>query len=203
VLVFDIRPMKRERDPTPEELEKLIHWLATADRDYVAMHTRLTRVFIGRNCIAAEDLSDEVLNRVAVRIDELKEKYPDPIKCLLGFVGNVEKEYKRDPTWDRPKRPDLDPPLDMPAPDPRKQAEDEFIKELKDNCLAKCLEQLSQTERDLFCRYFQDDQLAKHTRKKLAEDLVLTANALRIRAHRLRTALRECLENCLAETVEN
>jgi MoaA/NifB/PqqE/SkfB family radical SAM enzyme len=199
VSAFDIPPMKRERDPTPEELEKLIDWLASAGRDYVTMHHRLTRIFIGRKCIDAEDLADEVLNRVAVRIDELKANYPDPIKCLMGFAGNVQKEYERDPTWDRPKRLDQE----IRAPDPVKQTENHFLKELKDRCLTKCLAELSQIDRSLFCRYFQEEKLAKHARKKLAAELRLTANALRIRAHRLRTPLRECMENCLAENVED
>jgi hypothetical protein len=34
-------------------------------------------------------------------------------------------------------------------------------------------------------------------RKKLAEKFLMTANALRIRAHNLRALLKRCVEDCL------
>ena len=191
--------MKRERSPTEEELQKLIDWLASAGRDYVTEHSRLARMFSVRGCIDEWELADEVLNRVAVRIDKLKETYEgDPIKCLIGFKDKVYKEYLRDPHWDRP--PDLDRPARLPAPPSPEPTSD--VKEWMLECLQECLGALSEADRGLICRYFEEDKLRKLGRRTLAEELKLTANALRIRAHRLRSRMRECMELCLAKKQE-
>lgn len=190
--------MKRERDPTPEEFEKLVAWLASAGRDYPTTHYRLTRVFIVRGCIDAERLADEVMNRVAVRIDKLIKDYPgDPIKCLLGFADNVDREDLPD----RKRRSEAEPPPQSISPDEREQQErDRERRELEDECLTRCMEELAAAERDLFRSYFQNEKRAKiDARKKLTAELRLTANALRIKAHRLRRRLRRCMEACLDE----
>src|ERR1044071_7693839 len=92
--------MKRERDPTPEEFEKLLAWLDSdrdeAGRKFQTIHSRLIKVFTSRGCVDAATLGDEVVNRVAVRIDTLTKNYPDPLRCCLGFVENVHREYIKD-----------------------------------------------------------------------------------------------------------
>jgi len=66
--------MLKERDPTGEELEKLLAWF-DSDREkgavkFQTINARLIRVFSSRGCgVDADSLADEVLNRVAVRID--------------------------------------------------------------------------------------------------------------------------------------
>jgi RNA polymerase sigma factor (sigma-70 family) len=191
--------MKRERSPTEEELQKLIDWLAPAGRDYVTEHARLAKMFSVRGCVDEWELADEVLNRVATRIDKLRETYQgDPIKCLIGFKDYVYKEYLRDPKWDRPADPDR--PARLPArPNPESISE---VKEWKFECLEECLAELSEADRTLICRYFEEDKLQKLGRRTLAEELELTANALRIRAHRLRGRMRECMDLCLAKKQE-
>ena len=179
--------MKRERDPTPEEFQKLLDWLdedsSIAGSNYNVVKTRLIRIFVSRGCIDAEMLADEVINRVAVRIDKIRPKYPDAVRCCLAFVDNVHHEYVREQIkW-----------ANFKPPEPPRPA-DELEKE--DECLRKCMGDLESRERDLLERYFQGG-VRRENRKKLAEDLHLTANALRIQAHRLRKAVRGCLQECL------
>jgi|SRR5882672_844193 len=192
--------MKREREPTQEELEKLLAWLASAGREYATTHYRLTRVFIVRGCIDAETLADEVMNRVAVRIDKLIKDYPgDPIKCLMGFADNVYLEYLRELSNQR-KHSEGEPPTPPDGQAEREREERERKEgELREECLARCMEELSAADNQLFRRYFQEEERAMVARRKLAAELRLTANALRIKAYRIRRRLRGCMEACLEE----
>lgn len=183
--------MKRERDPTKEEFEKLLAWFDSdrdeAGRKYQLTHARMTRIFAARGCVDADSLADEVMNRVAVRIDVVITKYPDPVCCCLGFIEYVYQEYRRDLL----KRENAKPP---PPPRPPEELERE------DRCLEECLETLAQRQQVLFKRYFQGEKRGRiGRRKQLAEELALTANALRIRAHHVRKDLHACIMTCLGQ----
>jgi RNA polymerase sigma factor (sigma-70 family) len=199
VLAFRRSRMKKERDPTPEEFEKMLDWF-NADRDlagqkYETIRVRLTRIFISRGCIDAEILVDEVMNRVAVRIDEIVKTYVgDPARCFQGFAEKICLEYFRD----LQKRYEADPPPH--GVDDRSEQERQWEREREDECLTRCMGELSAADSELFRRYFQNEKRAKiDSRKRLAEELRLTANALRIKAHRIRLRLRRGMEECLDE----
>jgi len=194
--------MKKERDPTLEEFEKLLAWL-DSDREaaggkYETNRSRLIRVFVSRGCVEAETLADEVMNRVAVRIDKVVKTYQgDPAKCFQGFAENVYHEHHRD---QRP-RSEVDPPEPPVSPDDESEREK---RELEDRCLTRCLGELPSAERDLFWRYFQEEKRIKiKARKTLAKELRLTANALRIKAYRIRRRLRKSMEDCLKTLMNN
>lgn len=183
--------MKRERPPTPEEFEKLLAWLHSdpeeAGRIFNHINDRLIKLFASRGCVDAEALADEVTNRVAVRIDKVRETYDDPIRCFIGFVEHVYREYHRE----RQKMESLI----EPKPRPSEELERE------DRCLEKCLESLAQPQRRLFVNYFQGEKRARiNRRKELAIEFVLTQNALRIRAFHLRKELHQCITLCLQES---
>lgn len=183
--------MKRERDPTPEEFEKLLAWLDSdpdkAGCQYTLIQSRLTKVFAARGCSDPETLGQEVLNRVCVRIDTVVKNYPDPLRCCLGFVDNVHREYLRE---EKKKTNAKEPPGRRPT--------DELEKE--DSCLERCLNTLGTDERDIFERYFQGEKRIRiDNRKKLAFEVGITANALRIRAHHLRKEMHECIVTCIGE----
>jgi DNA-directed RNA polymerase specialized sigma24 family protein len=183
--------MKRERPPTGEEFEKLLAWFDSdpdkAGQLFNLIHSRLIKVFASRGCVDAEALADEVMNRVAVRIDTVVHSYSDPSRCCLGFVENVHREYQRERQRDLTT---IDPPRPRPS--------DELERE--DKCLKQCIESLADTERSLFLIYFQGEKRARiNRRKKLAEEMVISLNALRIRAHHVRKEMHICMETCLNE----
>ena len=183
--------MKRERSPTPEEFEKLLAWLNSdpeeAGRMFNLVHSRLVKVFASRGCVDAEYLADEVTNRVAVRIDKVVTSYPDPLRCCLGFVEFVHQEYQRE----EQKR--------LTITEPEHRSTEELEKE--DQCLTQCLGNLPESERNLLELYFQGEKRVRiNRRKQLAEELMLTANALRIRAFKLRKEMHQCLVTCLSQT---
>jgi hypothetical protein len=184
--------MKRERPPTPEEFERLLAWLnpdsEQAGRQFNTIHGRLVKVFASRGCVDAEALADEVCNRIAVRIETVTKNYTDPVRCCLGFVENVYREDRRD----QQKQLNFREPI-RPRPSE--------VLEREDECLKQCLGNLPQPDRELFVRYFQEEKRARiDNRKKLAAELVLTANALRIRAHHLRKEIHHCMVTCLSES---
>lgn len=186
--------MKKERDPTPEEFEMFLAWL-DSDRDesackYNRIKSRLVQLFMSRGCIDAEALCDEVLNRVMVRIVEVKGRYGDPIRCCVGFVEFVYQEYRRN-ELKKQKAP--------PPPEPPTKGELDR-REKEDECLTECLGELPKRDRELVERYFQGEKRVKISgRQKLAAEWTLTGNALRIKAHRLRRKVLLCLHACLEE----
>lgn len=186
--------MKREREPTPEEFEKLLAWLdpdrELAGEKYEKLRLRLIRILITRGCADPETFADEVINRVSTRIDKVAISYDDPIKCFQGFADNVYRERLRDRREE--SLSDL-----LPQPSPPNECDLGQL-EREDECLEQCMNQLGKSESELFRRYFQDEKQAKiKARKNLAQEMTLTANALRIKAHRIRRRLRHCMEVCL------
>jgi DNA-directed RNA polymerase specialized sigma24 family protein len=65
-------------------------------------------------------------------------------------------------------------------------------------CLRRCLDQLSATNRDLILSYYQGDKGEKiRNRKGLVRSFGIPASTLRMRALRVREALQLCTEDCL------
>lgn len=185
--------MKKERDPTPEEFEKMLNWLA-ADRDeagrkYETIRHRLIRIFVARGCIDAERLTDEVMNRVAVRIVKLPEAYEgDPAKCFHGFAEKVYLEYLRD----QREQSFVEPPPQPSSPDDEREQEDQ--------CLKQCMEPFPASDRQLVLRYHQHEKRAKiDDRKKMASELGITLSGLRTKIHRICLPLEECVRKCLEQ----
>jgi hypothetical protein len=60
---------------------------------------------------------------------------------------------------------------------------------------------LSPERRELLLQYYGKDNRAKiEQRKGMAQQLGETANALRLRLHRLRGEMRDCVTDCLEST---
>jgi DNA-directed RNA polymerase specialized sigma24 family protein len=75
--------------------------------------------------------------------------------------------------------------------------EEQEVKEKRLDCLERCLDKLDPDNRELIIQYYLGEQRAKiENRRTLAERFKLTANALSIRACRLRTKLEECVTKC-------
>ena len=69
-------------------------------------------------------------------------------------------------------------------------------------CLEKCLTQLTDPNRELVLEYYQQEKRAKiDHRAELAKRLGIAANALRIRAHRIRQVLEKCVLQCANQPI--
>lgn len=156
------------------------------------MRVKLVRYFQWRLCPPAEDLADETINRVARRMDE-----GENIFNLPAYFSTVARLVFME--WLR-ERERISVPLDeLPEISAEQPAEDEQ-REARLRCLDHCLNKLPLESRTLILKYYHDEKRAKiDHRKQLAGALGIPLNALRIRAHRIRTGLEECVRNCLAQ----
>lgn len=180
--------MKKDWILTQELFDELLSWL-NADREqagqeYEDIRRRLIKLFTCRNCHEPEDLADETINRVANKIKEIKDHYVGPRAPYFYSVANrIYQEYLRKPT--------------PPSTPPTFTSEDV---ELEYACLEQCMERQTPANRKLVLEYYQGEKKAKiDHRKMLAAQYGIALNALRIRAHRIRASLQECVENCLSQ----
>ncbi len=180
---------KKEWNLTQEAFDKFLIWLSP-DRDqagekYEDIRHKLIKIFACRGCNCPEYLTDETINRVIRRVQDIGETYVgDPALYFYGVAHNVHLEYLR-------KKPSSQPP---PSADEAPRAEEEY------ECLEQCMERLPTRSRELLVQYYQDERHAriKH-RKQLAHQFGISLNGLRIRACRIRTNLQTCVLQCLHE----
>lgn len=179
--------MKKEWVITQEAFDGLLTWL-DPDRDraahkYETVRIRLIKIFSCRGCGEADDLADETINRVTSRLSEIAGSYlGDPALYFYGVANKVYLEYLR-------RRPAIEPP---PLRESSDEIEDEYA------CLERCMDELPPESRRLVLQYYQDEKRAKiERRRKLADELGIAVNALRIRAHRIRQQLQQCVQVCL------
>jgi DNA-directed RNA polymerase specialized sigma24 family protein len=178
---------------TKDAFEKLLNHFSPdreeAVRLYLAMRLRLTRYFEWQSCFPAELQVDKTLDRVARKIDE-----GAAIVNLTAYSLQVARFVCKE--WRRENRPltELESIPEMATEPP---TEDEQ-KEARLSCLDDCLDKLSIESRNLILGYYSGEGRAKIDRRiKIAEALGIPLNALRIRAHRIRNTLEECLKECL------
>lgn len=179
------------------ELEQLLA-LLDMDRDqaarrYEEIRKQLIRRFEGLGCTAPEELADLTFDRFARRLAKgLELKNENPGGFIYGIAANVFKEWRRktisqEVLHDINTGPTSEDPVDLAGDEERLRHR---------RCLRHCLDRLSKDQRQMVLAYYTgEDRIgARHT---LAGQLCLTLNALRIRAHRARRQLEECVHRCL------
>src|ERR1044072_3090269 len=186
--------MKTEWILTKESFDTLLAWLdanpEAAARKYEQIRTRLIRIFVCRGCLASEDLADETIDRVARRLNDIAATFTgDPARYFYGVANKIHLEYLRRKPIPPPPVPDDDTDTDQDA--------------REYECLERCMQQLSPKNRELVLEYYQEERWAKiDHRKRLANQLGIALNALRIRACRIRASLLECVKNCVHTAAE-
>ena len=191
--------MKKDWVLTQDAFDTLLGWLDPdrdrAGRKYEAIRLRLIKIFTCRGCWEAEEMADETINRVVARVADIAEQYQgDPAPYFYGVSQKVQLEYSRKA---RLRDSDVlaEGTADVSSPATAVLADDA---EPEYACLERCLEHLPADNRRLVIEYYQQEQKAKiDHRKRLADELGIALNALRIRAHRIRRTLEECVHGCL------
>ena len=180
---------RKRADLTPEAFDRLLGWLGP-DREsagcrYEEIRSRLIKILVCRGCIVAEELADETINRVAGKIHEIAGTYVgNPALYFYGVAEKVFLEYAK-------KKPASLPVFPSP---PTEEVEVRF------GCLEQCMEHLSPDNQTLILTYYgtnDDSQRKIDRRKDLAARTGIGANALWIRAHRIRQSLRKCVSECI------
>jgi len=172
-----------------EAFEKLLRWLdpdrEKAGEKHEKIRFRLIKIFVCRGCHEAEDLADQTINVVLSKIDWLVANYVgEPGLYFYAVAKKIHLEQLK-------KRPFPN----LPPPDPEPPELEQVCSYLDD-----CLDNLTSAERDMVLRYHEGDKQEKiQNRKKLAEELKISRNALRIKVCHIHSRLRECVERRLQE----
>ena len=172
---------------------KMLAWLG-ADREqagqkYREIHNKLVFIFSCRGCQEPENLADQTFNRVLPKIDWLVENYVgDPMLYFRGIARNLVKEDLRGRVT-----VSTDPSVfNDPVYEGVSTTDPQFV------CLDRCMEELPTTKRDLLLSYYEFEGNQKIVRrKKLADELGTTLQALRLRVFHLRAQLKKCMEACM------
>jgi DNA-directed RNA polymerase specialized sigma24 family protein len=193
-------------EPTEKAFAKFLHWLdegANSDgQRYLEVRRRLELYFDRKNCVEPTELADETLNRVARKLDENGEiTGVAPLQYCYITAKFVFLEALR---------ADKRAPFHrlLPAANSSNLSGQSATlleadagsdrKEKIAECLQCCLDKVSSAERDLIVEYYRGQQRSKIERRAaLAARLGVTANALSIRACRVRQRLEVCIQACM------
>ena len=188
----------REWELTPEAFDRLLHWLdpdrQQAGEKYERIRSKLIMFFEWKGVRDPQTPADETFNRVARKLLEGEMiRTPDPYKYCCGVAHRVAYE-----TWRRAKEDPLDENRAWVSAAPTPEADAEDREAARAACLNECLGRLSSDSQALILEYYQTEG-GRHMaqRQALAERRRLHANALRVRAFRLRARLEDCVAECL------
>jgi RNA polymerase sigma factor (sigma-70 family) len=194
--------MKKEWVVTQQAFDDLLDWL-DADRDsagtkYENIRLRLIKIFTCSGCCEADDLADETINRVTAKVGDIAESYSgDPALYFYGVAQKVRLEYlrKKPPVQESSQAGREPGDQTARASEPADEVEHEYA------CLEQCMDHLPSENRRLVLEYYREEKRAKiEHRQKLADQLGIAVNALRIRAHRIRSQLQQCVQSCLEQS---
>jgi len=175
---------------TQEQFDGLLAWLGS-DRDtagsrYEDIRSSLVGLFISKGFIDAEDLADETINRVMVRLPQIRASYTGEPACYFkGVARNIIRESVRRKEIhgmfiDIYAAPELD-----------------VYEEQELDCLGHCLDRLAINKRELVLDYYlyEGHRKIEH-RKKLAGQLNITLPAVRSRVYQIRLKLEQYMRGC-------
>jgi len=189
--------MNSNWQPTDESWKRFLAWLdpdaESAAQRYEEIRAALIAYFRKERWPWAEDMADEVINRVIRRGPELYDSYVgDPKNYFKSSARNLHLDYIR-----RFRQPDA---RTREAFD---QAIFEMEKETEERryaCLEECMRRLTEGNRKLAIAYHENEKGAKiEHHKELAESFGITTNALRLRMFRIHATLRDCVMKCLQQ----
>jgi DNA-directed RNA polymerase specialized sigma24 family protein len=160
--------------------------------EYETTRRKLIRFFSARSVDSADTATDETINRVARRIDEGKE-----IDNLVGYFYGVARKVFQEILKERERDPV---PLEDAPQALRQKAPEPIEPDQRLRCFDHCLETLAPESRLLILEYYEGEGRTKiEHRQDLADRLRIPLNALRIRVHRIRVSLEQCIQQCLGQ----
>jgi len=179
---------KTKKELTREKFASFLEWLSPdrdrAGEEYERLRFRLCTFFSQRQCSFADELADETINRVILKISE--ERIESKIAYCYGVAKNIYRESLRK------QRTHLD--IDDVVIAAKEPQEPSFSSE----CLDQCLEKLSPDSRTLLLDYFSEANSAKiELHRRISESLKMTRTALRMRVMRSKQKLKICVQECM------
>jgi len=179
---------------TKDSLERLLLHLdedrERAGEKYETLRLGLVRFFEWRGCAFPEDHADEAIDRVARKIvqgEEIRniQSYTAAVARFVFMEIIKQREKQQSALNQLPYEPVQQ---ELPADDARLE------------CVRRCLQALAPESSRLVITYYQDEGRNKiEVRKKLAQQLGISPQTLRMRLQRLRAKLEECVGECLGQ----
>jgi len=179
-----------------EPFEYLLSWLDESNRDaagqkYEVIRGGLIRIFVSKGFNDAEDLADQTISRVMNRLPEIRPEYVgEPSRYFYAVARKLVLEANRRKEVATDVMPVVITEIQYPT--------DDY------NCLIQCLKFLTTEKKELILDYYLykgHDKVEHH--RHMASELGITENALRGRAHQLRTGLEKCVSKCVRAIQEN
>lgn len=173
---------------TQAQFDSLLAWLHPdrdlAGRKYQSIHSGLVRIFACKGLNDAEDLADETINRVISRLSSIQKSYQgEPAYYFHGVARNIIRECGR--------RKEFATGIVDIRVDPKLDASEEH------DCLGHCLDQLSDSKRNLILSYYLYEGHSKiEHHKRMASQLKMTIGAIRSRAFQIRLNLQRSMRQC-------
>jgi DNA-directed RNA polymerase specialized sigma24 family protein len=183
---------------TQTGFDRLLATLDASDREragagYESLRARLIKFFEWRNCERAEALTDIVFDRIVKKVTE-----GEQIQNINAYAASVAQFVYKEDCRSRERR--LQSIDDVPEIGQLTDKDESFEAENDEaqmNCLEKCLAEFSGENRRLIVRYYDTDERTMiATRKRLADELEISLNVLRIRVCRLKAKLEDCTLKC-------
>jgi RNA polymerase sigma factor (sigma-70 family) len=192
--------MVRDSVTNPDGFDEILAWLnpnrELAATMYVQLRHDVARIFLWNRCSDPEGLTDEVFDRVARKVHDLRQTYNgDPRLFFYGVARNLVKEtakkVKTYASFD-------DAGVTLRARAQVEVDEEEESVQAREYCLQLCLNELSSEQRRLILEYYAMDEQGKIShRVRIARQLGVSIETLRVRVYRIRVTLEECIEQCL------
>jgi RNA polymerase sigma factor (sigma-70 family) len=174
---------------TAESFANFLAWL-NPDRDaageaYERLRFRLCRFFSQRNCNFADELADETINRVIVKVGS------EPIENKMGYCYGVAKNVFLESLRKTRHQVDID-EVTVAAVEPAEEPQ------ISHECLDKCLANLPSDTRNLLLDYFSEAKRRKiELHRRISKTLQMSQTALRMRIMRTKQKLKVCVEQCM------
>lgn len=185
--------MAKDTAITQQSFDALLDWLdadrKAAAQKYEKIRERLTRIFVGRGCFEAEELTDITIDRVTLKLPKIIGNYSgEPALYFYGVANKVYLEWLR--KQQKIKHLEFD--------DAGNYGEAENEAESEYECLKDCLGALGKVDRELIIDYYREEKRAKiELRRKLAEKFEISIGALQVKTCRIRASLQKCVRNCV------
>ncbi len=160
-----------------------------AGEKYLRLIKNLVRYFEVRGLSNAEFAADEVMNRLARKLEAGK-RLENVNTYALGIARMLSLELRKSP--EQKISNELPEIGVLPVEETKSKSEREL------SCLDKCLNNIPSIKKEIIIGYYQGERRIKiENRKTMAEKLGIPQNALRSRAVRLRGRLEQCITKCM------
>ena len=167
---------------------------------YEELRMKIVNLLRWRGCAEShsDDLADRTLDRVAAKLVS-----GEQIESVGSFAAGVARFI-----WLEHSRKDRSDAVGDDLPEVAVDPDFETIEgpDQRIRCLRRCVAtKFTDNDKILVVNYYDtdSDEKSKAARRRLADSLGLTMNALKVRACRLRSRLEACINDCIAGVTEH